>query len=57
MRTLFITNSAFKHKAAHITKWGSTRINKTTNAIKHIYNQIDYVICPADQKGNLRNAR
>ena len=54
---LFITNSAFKHKAAHITTWESTRINKTNNTIKHIYNQIDYVICPADQEGNLRNAR
>ena len=53
----FITNSAFKHKAAHITTWESTRINKTNNTIKHIYNQIDYVICPADQKCNLKNAR
>ena len=38
---LFITNSAFKHKAAHITTWESTRINKTNNTIKHIYNQIN----------------
>ena len=57
MKKFFITNSAFKHKAAHITTWEATRINKTNNTIKHIYNQIDYVICPADQKCNLKNAR
>ena len=51
----FITNSAFKHKAAHITTWESTR--EVNNKIQRIYNQIDYIICPADQKCNLRNAR
>ena len=53
----FVTNSAFKHKAAHITTWQSTRKNKNTNKVTNIFNQIDYIICPDDQKCNLRNAR
>ena len=53
----FITNSAFKHKSAHITTWVGQYTNKTTNTSYPIYNQIDYIIVPNWIRHNLRDSR
>ena len=51
-----IANSTFQHPARHITMWENTRILKD-NSVKHIYNQIDYILCPNNKKHTLINAR
>ena len=58
INNLFIANSAFQHKAAHITTWEQNRINPR-NPSKRIttYNQIDYIICKANIKHTLINSR
>ena len=55
MNNLFISNSAFKHPARHITTWHSQRTQG--GRIVDIYNQIDYIICQANKKQILLNAR
>ena len=55
IHNLFICNSAFRHPARHITTWEFSReVNKK---IIHIYNQIDYIICPGNRKHVLIDAR
>ena len=56
MNNLFISNSAFKHPARHITTWVNQR-KTPSGEIKCIYNQIDYIIVPQDQKHLLSDAR
>ena len=52
---LFISKSAFQHPARHITTWEF--VKKVNNKVIHIYNQIDYIICPRNRKHVLVNAR
>eukprot|EP00794_Sanderia_malayensis_P021165 gene21165-23243_t len=52
---LFISNSAFQHPARHITTWEFSR--EVNNKVIHIYNQIDYIICPENRKHTLIDAR
>ena len=54
---LYITNTAFQHPARHITTWSQQRTNKQTNKVKHIYNQIDYIIMSRSNSPNLTEAR
>ena len=54
---LFICNSAFQNHVRHITTWSQTRVNKETNRVKHIYNQIDYVMMMRSYTHNLTYAR
>ena len=54
---LFICNSAFQHPSRHITTWSQSRTNKETNIVKHIYNQIDYILINRSYKQNLKEAR
>ena len=54
---LFIANSAFKHKACHITTWESKRNNPNNNKITNIYSQIDYVLCQSSMKNILIDSR
>ena len=51
----FVSNSAFQHKAAHITTWESKR--QINDKCLTIYNQIDFILCKQDMKRNLRNSR
>ena len=52
---LFVSNSAFQHRASHITTWESKiTIN---NRIINVYNQIDYIICRNKQKHTLIDSR
>ena len=53
---LFISNSAFKHPAKHITTWANQR-KMANGETKVIYNQIDYILLHQDQKQTLINAR
>ena len=57
MNELFITNSAFPHKARHISTWENQRINPNTNKLLKIYNQIDYIICQTSKKCVLVDSR
>ena len=52
---LFISNSAFRHPARHITTWEFPR--EVNNKGIHIYNQIDYIICPGNRKHVLIDAQ
>ena len=53
--SLFVANSAFSHKARHITTWVGQR--KINNRIEPIFNQIDYVLIRNEHKKRLTNAR
>ena len=57
INNLFVSNTAFQHPARHITTWESQRINKKTNKVVHIFNQIDYVLCLDKHKCTLQNSR
>ena len=58
MNNLFITNSAFQHKEAHITTWESKHVDpKNPSKTTTIYNQIDYILCSAKIKQSLINSR
>jgi sorting nexin-29 len=50
-REVFITNTAFDHKAAHTTTWEGSR-NGT-----RLFSQIDYIICPKWMKKSLVDSR
>ena len=52
---LFISNSAFQHPARHISTWEFTR--EVNNKVIHIYNQLDYIVCPGNRKKVLIVAR
>ena len=54
---IFVTNSAFQHPARHITTWECHRVNKTTNKMIHVFNQIDYILCLQKNKNTLVNSR
>ena len=54
---LFITNTAFKHPARHITTWCGNRKDSQRNEIVKIYNQIYYIVCTRKIKSCLVNAR
>ena len=54
---LFICNSAFDHPVRHITMWSQTKINSETNRVKHVYNQIDYLMMKKSYTHNLTEAR
>ena len=54
---LFVCNSAFKHRACHITTWENHKEDKNKNKMTSIYNQIDYIICQQKQKHILNDAR
>ena len=55
---LFVTNTAFKHRASHITTWANQRTDpKDPTKTVTIYNQIDYILCNKDIKSTLINAR
>ena len=55
---LFVTNTAFKHRARHITTWANQRTDpKDPTKTVTIYNQIDYILCNKDIKSTLINAR
>ncbi|XP_029654954.1 uncharacterized protein LOC115228525 [Octopus sinensis] len=53
---LFISNTAFDHRARHKTTWTGARKDKNGN-IYPIYNQIDYIICRRIMKNILSDAR
>ena len=53
----FISNSAFKHKSAHITTWAGQWTNKTSGCTVPIYNQIDYILVPNWLRQNLIDSR
>ena len=48
---MIAANTFFKHKASHITTWEGAHNNKK------IYNQIDYILIPANRKKSMINAR
>jgi sorting nexin-29 len=52
---MFVTNTAFRHSARHITTWESTRTMHDRTI--RIFNQIDYIICSQKIKHTLTNAR
>ena len=54
---LFISNSAFKHPARHITTWENHKKDTKNNKMISIYNQIDYIICQQKQKHILIDSR
>ena len=54
---LFVCNSAFQHPSRHITTWSQQRIEKKTNTVKVIYNQIDYILMNKTNIQNMTNAR
>ena len=56
-KSLFISNSAFKHKSAHITTWTGQWTDKNTGKTFPIYNQIDFILVPNWLKQNLINSR
>lgn len=53
----FISNSAFKHKARHITTWQGQISTQPEGKTKFIYNQIDYILVQNHTKRHLTNAR
>lgn len=58
INNLFITNSAFQHKAAHITTWENKHVDpRNPSKSVTIYNQIDYILCSTKIKHTLINAR
>ena len=54
---LFLANTSFKHPARHITTWSQQRVEKKTNTVKNVYNQIDYTLVDVRMKHCLMNAR
>ena len=52
---LFVANSAFQHRAAHVSTWESKRT--INNKLLTIYNQIDYILCSKKMKRNLLDSR
>ena len=54
---LFISNSAFKHPARHITTSENHKKDTKNNKMISIYNQIDYIICQQKQKHILHDSR
>ena len=60
VHNLFVTNSSFKHPAAHITIWeimyNTMDANNKTQTVK-VFNQIEYIIFRAAQESILQNAR
>lgn len=53
--SLFLTNTAFKKSARHVTTWESTRMVNDREI--RIFNQIDYIICHQNIKKTLLDAR
>ena len=58
INNLFISNTAFQHKAAYITTWENKRVySKDLTKIITVCNQIDYLPCSQKIKHILINAR
>ena len=59
MNDLFITNTAFRHKARHTTTWTGWKKVKTDDPkekSKPYFHQIDYILCKSRMKSTLRDA-
>ena len=58
VNNLVISNTAFQHKAAHITTWENKQVhpNNLTRTME-VYNQIDYILCSEKIKHTLINGR
>ena len=54
---LFISNTSFQHPTKHRTTWSQQRIEKNSNTVKNVYNQIDYVLVEGNKKQCLIDAR
>ena len=52
---LFVGNSSFQHRPCHKTTWQNIR--NVNNKIVSISTQIDYILCPRQQKHTLVDAR
>ena len=52
---LFVTNSAFQHKASQMTTFENHRI--VNNKVINCYTQIDFVLCRHNHKNTLIDAR
>ena len=58
VNSLFISNTTFQHKAAHITSWENKRVHsKDLTKTITVYNQIDYILCNKKITHTLINAR
>ena len=54
---LFACNTAFQHRAAHITTWTGWRHNPDGGSAIPIYNQIDYIFCRNSERSVVEDAR
>ena len=54
---LFLTNTAFRHPARHISTWHGTFFNRQLQRNQDYHNQIDYILCRSTDKQILLNAR
>ena len=52
-----LCNTAFQYKQSHIAAWSISVINSNTNKVRHIYNQIDYIITDKNQTQSMIYAR
>ena len=58
INNLFISNTAFQHKAAHITIWENKQVHpKDPMKTITVYVQIDYILCSEKIKHTIINAR
>ena len=56
INNLFISNSAFRHPARHITTYSSTFVN-STGEVKNYYSMIDFILINQKLRHSLINAR
>ena len=54
---LFLGNTAFQHPARHITTWSQQRVNKVSQTVKNVFNQIDYILVEGSKKHCMMDAR
>jgi len=54
---LFACNTAFQHRAAHITTWTGWRHNPDGGPSIPVYNQIDYIFCRHSERYIITDAR
>ena len=54
---LFACNTAFQHRAEHITTWTGWRHNPSGGPPLPIYNQIDYILCRHSERFVVTDAR
>ena len=54
---LYLGNTAFQHPARHITTWSQQRLEKKSQTVKNVFNQIDYILVEGNKKHCLMDAR